>query len=139
MPHARPVHDGAAVSSASSTPPRTKLATATEPKAMLVTESKGRGLRSLQCRLDWVPRDKLTAAQLAKPALLRRRLHQPIRPGMNDKTNKSDAPTFIGAKASRYEQEQQVATLAGDVVMRQGSMQLEADEANHAELRAVAN
>jgi LPS-assembly protein len=30
----------------------------------------------------------------------------------------------------RYQQEQQIATLAGDVVMRQGSMQAEADEAN---------
>ncbi len=60
---------------------------------------------------------------------------------MNDKTNKSDAPTFIGAKASRYEQEKQIATLAGDVVMRQGSMQVEADEASlyQAESRGELN
>ncbi len=50
---------------------------------------------------------------------------------MNDKTNKSDAPTFIGAKASRFtSRTTRVASLAGDVIMRQGSMQVEADEAN---------
>src|SRR5690606_20423855 len=41
-----------------------------------------------------------------------------------------EAPMFRSAKASRYEQEQHVATLAGDVVMRQASMQIEADEAS---------
>ena len=37
-----------------------------EPKTMLVTEAKGRGLRSRSAdysHLDWVPREKLTAAQ----------------------------------------------------------------------------
>ncbi|MBI6978505.1 LPS-assembly protein LptD [Pseudomonas lactis] len=131
----RPVHDGAAVSSANSTPQgKVGGSVDAEPKTMLVTESKGRGLRSRSAdysHLDWVPRDKLTAAQLAETGPYCGGAYiEPTRPGMNDKTNKSDAPTFIGAKASRYEQEQQVATLAGDVVMRQGSMQLEADEAS---------
>lgn len=131
----RPVHDGAAVSSANSTPQgKAGGSVDAEPKTMLVTESKGRGLRSRSAdysHLDWVPRDKLTAAQLAETGPYCGGAYiEPTRPGMNDKTNKSDAPTFIGAKASRYEQEQQVATLAGDVVMRQGSMQLEADEAS---------
>lgn len=40
------------------------------------------------------------------------------------------SPTYVSAKASRYEQEKQIATLAGDVVLRQGSMQVEGDEAN---------
>ena len=131
----RPVHDGAAVSSANSTPQgKAGGSVDAEPKTMLVTEAKGRGLRSRSAdysHLDWVPRDKLTAAQLAETGPYCGGAYiEPTRPGMNDKTNKSDAPTFIGAKASRYEQEQQVATLAGDVVMRQGSMQLEADEAS---------
>ncbi|MGN7440400.1 LPS-assembly protein LptD [Pseudomonas lactis] len=131
----RPVHDGAAVSSANSTPQgKAGGSVDAEPKTMLVTESKGRGLRSRSAdysHLDWVPRDKLTAAQLAETGPYCGGAYiEPTRPGMNDKTDKSDAPTFIGAKASRYEQEQQVATLAGDVVMRQGSMQLEADEAS---------
>jgi LPS-assembly protein len=43
---------------------------------------------------------------------------------------KDDAPTYINAKASRYQQEEQIGTLAGDVVMRQGSMQAESDEAS---------
>lgn len=131
----RPVHDGAAVSSANSTPQgKAGGSVDAEPKTMLVTEAKGRGLRSRSAdysHLDWVPRDKLTAAQLAETGPYCGGAYiEPTRPGMNDKTDKSDAPTFIGAKASRYEQEQQVATLAGDVVMRQGSMQLEADEAS---------
>ncbi|MDQ0701447.1 LPS-assembly protein [Pseudomonas sp. W3I7] len=131
----RPVHDGAAVSAAGSTAQADAGGSAAaEPKTTLVTESKGRGLRSRSAdysHLDWVPRDKLTAAQLAETGPYCSGAYiEPTRPGMNDKTDKSDSPTFIGAKVSRYEQEQQVATLAGDVVMRQGSMQLEAQEAN---------
>ncbi len=131
----RPVHDGSAVSSANSTPQGEAGGSVdAEPKTMLVTEAKGRGLRSRSkdySHLDWVPREKLTAAQLAETGPYCGGSYiEPMRPGMNDKTNKSDAPTFIGAKASRYEQEQQVATLAGDVVMRQGSMQLESEEAS---------
>ncbi|NIL18128.1 LPS-assembly protein LptD [Pseudomonas sp. AN3A02] len=131
----RPVHDGSAVSSANGTPQGESAGTAEAvPQTTLVTEAKGRGLRSRSAdysHLDWVPREKLTAAQLAETGPYCSGAYiEPIRPGMNDKTNKSDAPTFIGAKVSRYEQEQQVASLAGDVVMRQGSMQVEADEAN---------
>ncbi|NEL79858.1 MAG: LPS-assembly protein LptD, partial [Xanthomonas perforans] len=55
---------------------------------------------------------------------------EPSRPGMNDTTPMSEAPMFVSAKASRYQQEEQVATLAGDVVVRQAGMQVEADEAN---------
>jgi len=130
----RPVHDGSAVSAAGE-PASDKGSDAdTGAKTALVTESKGRGLKSRSedySHLDWVPREKLTAAQLAETGPYCSGSYiEPIRPGMNDKTNKSDAPTFIGAKASRYEQDTQVASLAGDVVMRQGSMQVEADEAN---------
>ncbi len=130
----RPVHDGSAVSSANGTPQGEAGGTDAGPQNKLVTEAKGRGLSSRSAdysHLDWVPRDKLTPAQLAETGPYCSGSYiEPMRPGMNDKTNKSDAPTFIGAKASRYEQEQQVATLAGDVVMRQGSMQVEADEAS---------
>ncbi|WP_347902328.1 LPS-assembly protein LptD [Pseudomonas purpurea] len=130
----RPVHDGSAVTSNNESAAGTSASDDSGPKPVLVTESKGRGLKSRSedySHLDWVPRDKLTAAQLAETGPYCSGSYiEPIRPGMNDKTNKSDAPTFIGAKASRYQQEQQVATLAGDVVMRQGSMQVEADEAN---------
>ena len=133
----RPVHDANSVSSNSST--ATESTTTTEsgevvPKTMLVTEAKGRGLKSRSAdysHLDWVPREKLTAAQLAETGPYCSGAYiEPIRPGMDDKTAKSDAPTFIGAKASRYQQEEQIATLAGDVVMRQGSMQVESDEAS---------
>lgn len=111
----------------------------------LVTEAKGRGLKARSddySHLDWVPRDKLTPAQLAETGPYCSGSYvEPIRPGMNDPTSKSDAPTFIGAKASRYQQDEQIATLAGDVVMRQGSMQIEADEASlyQAESRGELN
>ncbi|TDV61329.1 LPS-assembly protein LptD [Pseudomonas sp. LP_7_YM] len=133
----RPVHDANSVSSNSST--ANGSTTITEngevvPKTMLVTEAKGRGLKSRSAdysHLDWVPREKLTAAQLAETGPYCSGAYiEPIRPGMDDKTAKSDAPTFIGAKASRYQQEEQIASLAGDVVLRQGSMQVEADEAS---------
>lgn len=130
----RPVHDGSAVSSANGTPQGEAAGAEAVPQTKLVTESKGRGLRSRSAdysHLDWVPREKLTAAQLAETGPYCAGAYvEPLRPGMNDKTDKSDAPTFIGAKASRYEQDTQVATLAGDVVMRQGSMQVEAEEAS---------
>ena len=114
-------------------------------QAPLVTEAKGRGLKARSAdysHLDWVPREQLTAAQLAETGPYCSGSYvEPNRPGMHDTTSKSDAPTFVGAKASRYQQEEQVATLAGDVVMRQGSMQVEADEASlyQAESRGELN
>ncbi|WP_423360216.1 LPS-assembly protein LptD [Pseudomonas citronellolis] len=107
---------------------------AEEPRQKLVTESGGKGLKSRSAdysHLDWVPREKLTAAQLAEVGPYCSGAYiEPTRPGMNDKTPRDEAPTYVSAKVSRYEQESQVATLAGNVVLRQGSMQVEADEAN---------
>ncbi|MHC6223652.1 LPS-assembly protein LptD [Pseudomonas sp. X10] len=127
----RPVHKGAAVSSSEQAPTEGVDA---EPKPVLVTDSKGRGLKSRSAdysHLDWVPREQLTPAQLAETGPYCAGAYiEPIRPGMNDTTPKDESPTYINAKVSRYQQEQQIATLAGDVVMRQGSMQIEAEEAN---------
>ena len=141
----RPVHDGSAVSATGEAATENGSVADTAPKTALVTEAKGRGLKSRSedfSHLDWVPREKLTAAQLAETGPYCSGAYiEPIRPGMNDKTNKSDAPTFIGAKASRYNTDDQVGTLAGDVVLRQGSMQVESDEASlyQAESRAELN
>lgn len=103
-------------------------------KTTLVTDSKGKGLSSRSAdysHLDWVPRDKLSAAQLAETGPYCAGAYiEPTRPGMNDDTPLNDAPMFVSAKASRFEQEQQVATLAGDVVLRQAGLQVEADEAS---------
>lgn len=136
----RPVHSAGAVSSVVGTSAEKTSTVASgeavsaEAKPQLVTESKGKALKYRSAdysHLDWVPRDKLTAEQLAETGPYCSGAYvEPERPGMNDKTAKKDAPTYVSAKASRYEQEQQVATLAGDVVMRQGSMQVEADEAS---------
>ncbi|MFZ3153835.1 LPS-assembly protein LptD [Pseudomonas sp.] len=103
-------------------------------QATLVTESRGKGLASRSAdysHLDWVPRENLSAAQLAEAGPYCAGAYvEPMRPGMNDTTPMDEAPMFVSAKASRYEQEEQVATLAGDVVLRQAGMQVEADEAN---------
>ncbi|QVM91835.1 LPS-assembly protein LptD [Pseudomonas entomophila] len=129
----RPVHPGAAAASSGAEAPG-EAGEAQAEKPMLVTESKGRGLKSRSedySHLDWVPREKLTAAQLAETGPYCGGAYiEPTRPGMNDTTPKDESPTYINAKVSKYQQEQQIATLAGDVVMRQGSMQAEADEAN---------
>ncbi|KRW58787.1 LPS-assembly protein LptD [Pseudomonas sp. TTU2014-080ASC] len=103
-------------------------------QTMLVTESRGKALASRSAdysHLDWVPREQLTPAQLAEAGPYCSGAYiEPQRPGMDDTTPMSQAPMYVSAKASRYEQEQQIATLAGDVVLRQSSMQVEADEAN---------
>lgn len=128
----RPVHPGAAAGSGGEA--SSEVAEAQADKPMLVTEAKGRGLKSRSedySHLDWVPRDKLTPAQLAETGPYCGGAYiEPPRPGMNDSTPKDESPTYINAKVSKYQQEQQIATLAGNVVMRQGSMQAEADEAN---------
>lgn len=101
---------------------------------MLVTESKGRALASRSpdySHLDWVPRDKLTAAQLAEAGPYCAGAYvEPLRPGMDDTAPLDESPMYVSAKASRFEQEKQIATLAGDVVLRQSGMQVEADEAS---------
>ncbi len=103
-------------------------------QATLVTESRGKGLASRSTdysHLDWVARENLSAAQLAEAGPYCAGAYvEPVRPGMNDQTPMSEAPMFLSAKASRYAQDEQVATLAGDVVLRQAGMQIEADDAN---------
>ncbi|WP_434773157.1 LPS-assembly protein LptD [Pseudomonas entomophila] len=133
----RPVHTGAALSSGTAARDSEAGQSSSDDEAsktVLVTESKGRGLTSRSedySHLDWVPREKLTPAQLAETGPYCGGAYiEPTRPGMNDSTPKDESPTYLNAKVSRYQQEQQIATLAGDVVMRQGSMQLQADEAN---------
>jgi LPS-assembly protein len=142
----RPAHSATSVSSNGTvTAEDGTTRDAGAPTTQLVTEAKGRGLKSRSpdySHLDWVPRENLTPAQLAETGPYCSGAYvEPIRPGMDDKTPKKDAPLFIGAKASRYEQEEQVASLAGDVVMRQGSMQVQAQEAklHQAENRGELN
>ncbi|MCY1343569.1 LPS-assembly protein LptD [compost metagenome] len=130
----RPAHSTTAVSSGSESPAASGDGDQAAATTALVTESKGKVLRSRSAdysHLDWVPRDQLTPAQLAETGPYCAGAYvEPVRPGMDDKTPMSQAPMYISAKASRYEQEKQIATLAGDVVLRQGSLQVEANEAN---------
>ncbi|MFI8483357.1 LPS-assembly protein LptD [Pseudomonas sp. NPDC078700] len=132
---ARPVHNESNLSAPATSDTSTggKVAAAAVG-TKLVTESEGKGLTSRSAdysHLDWVPREKLTEAQLAETAPYCSGAYvEPERPGMNDDTPLNQAPMFVSAKASRYQQEEQIATLAGNVVLRQASMQVEADEAN---------
>ncbi len=128
----RPQHSRNAVSTSSGAAGET--AAKQEAAPALVTESKGRALASRSAdysHLDWVPREKLTAAQLAEAGPYCAGAYvEPLRPGMDDTTPLDESPMFVSAKASRFEQEKQIATLAGDVVLRQSGMQVEADEAS---------
>ena len=130
---ARPVQRDS-VASSKTADGRTESGQTKAAQATLVTESRGKGLASRSAdysHLDWVPRENLSAAQLAEAGPYCAGAYvEPTRPGMDDKTPMDEAPMFVSAKASRYEQEEQVATLAGDVVLRQAGMQVEADEAN---------
>ncbi|MDM9651539.1 LPS-assembly protein LptD [Pseudomonas wenzhouensis] len=127
----RPLRSRDAVSSSGSS---SEASTRQEAAPVLVTESKGRALASRSpdySHLDWVPRDKLTAAQLAEAGPYCAGAYvEPLRPGMDDTTPLDESPMYVSAKASRFEQEKQIATLAGDVVLRQSGMQVEADEAS---------
>ena len=130
----RPVHSGSTVSTSSTAKSTSSKAQAPTATTKLVTESKGRALASRSAdysHLDWVPREQLTPAQLAETGPYCAGSYvEPDRPGKFDTTPMSEAPTYVSAKATRYEQEQEVATLAGDVLLRQGSIQVEADEAS---------
>ena len=99
-----------------------------------VSDSRGKALTSRSedfSHLDWVPREQLTTEQLAEMSpYCAGGYVEPLRPGMNDTTAPSDAPLYVNAGASRYDQKAEIATLAGDVVIRQGSLQAQADEAN---------
>lgn len=130
----RPQHSTAAVSTvAGSGAVQPAAGQAQEAQAVLVTETSGRALSSRSAdfsHLDWVPREQLNAAQLAEVGPYCEGSYvEPLRPGMSDDTPLDESPMFVSAKASRYEQDKQAATLAGDVVLRQSSIQIEADEA----------
>jgi len=131
----RPAHSGSATASTAglaqsgTSKAQRQAATTTD-----VTKSKGRALASRSAdysHLDWVPREQLTNAQLAETGPYCAGAYvEPSRPGQFDDTPTSEAPTYVSSKATRHEQEQEISTLAGDVVLRQGSMQAEADEAS---------
>ena len=81
--------------------------------------------------LDWVPRAQLSAAQLAEVGPYCAGSYiEPPRPGMQDETPRDEAPTYASADSSSYDNRQQRTTLTGDVVLRQGSMQVESDVAH---------
>ncbi|MDY7219907.1 LPS-assembly protein LptD [Denitrificimonas sp. JX-1] len=111
-----------------------KKSTAQQTATASVAQNKGKALAqrsSDYSHLDWVPREQLSEQQLAEIGpYCSGRYVEPLRPGMDDDTAFKDAPLYINAGASRYEQLTETATIAGDVIMRQASLQIEADEAS---------
>ncbi len=134
---ARPPRPEPLVSASSSSAEKTPTVATKKPAAQpaeSVSDSRGKALASRSTdfsHLDWVPREQLSAEQLAETGpYCGGDYIEPLRPGMNDTTAFKDAPLYVNAGASRYEQTTETATLAGNVVIRQASLQLEADEAN---------
>jgi len=87
--------------------------------------------------LDWVPRSRLTGEQLAEISpYCGGKYIEPLRLGKDDSTPFKQAPIFVNAVDSRHEQGPQLTVLSGDVIIRQASMQAEAE---HAELDQLNN
>lgn len=81
--------------------------------------------------LDWVPREQLSEAQQAAIAPYCRGAYvEPPRVGRDDETPFEDLPIYAVADASRYSQETQRGTLSGDVLLRQGRLQAQAEQAH---------
>ena len=79
--------------------------------------------------MDWVPLSKLTDEQRARlPYYACGMYVEPPRPGINFRGNIDEAPIIAEADESNYD-ESELATLFGDVQVRQGYRQLKSDQA----------
>lgn len=88
-------------------------------------------------RLDWIPREQLSEAQLAEIAPYCSGAYiEPARLGKDDTTPFSQAPIFASADRSSYNQPEQITALHGDVILRQSHLQFESD---NAELNQLTN
>ncbi|WP_194842586.1 LPS-assembly protein LptD [Endozoicomonas sp. OPT23] len=114
-------------------------ATANQPAPAATTRARAH----LREQLDWVPKQRLP--EKVKVALEETtpwcdgRYVEPDRPGKHFKGNSKTAPIVAESDQSSYDEES-VATLTGNVTLRQGSRQVQADtarldrETNFAEL-----
>ncbi|SDS44671.1 LPS-assembly protein [Halopseudomonas sabulinigri] len=82
-------------------------------------------------RLDWVPREQLTAEQQAAIAPYCGGTYvEPARSGRDDETPFDELPVYASADSSRFEQGSQTGVLEGDVLLRQGRLQARSDQAS---------
>lgn len=82
--------------------------------------------------LDWVPRSQLSAEQQAAIAPYCGGTYvEPEREGRDDGTPFDQLPVYATADASRFEQDSQVGTLEGDVLLRQGRLQAQSSQARY--------
>jgi len=82
-------------------------------------------------RLDWVPREQLSAEQQAAIAPYCGGTYvEPERSGRDDETPFDQLPVYASAESSRFEQGSQTGVLECDVLMRQGRLQARADQAS---------
>ena len=90
-------------------------------------------------RLDWVPREQLSAEQQAAIAPYCGGAYvEPERTGRDDSTPFDQLPVYASADSSRFEQGNQTGVLEGDVLLRQGRLQARADQASFDQANAQA-
>ncbi|RGP55830.1 LPS-assembly protein LptD [Pseudomonas abyssi] len=90
-------------------------------------------------RLDWVPREQLSAEQQAAIAPYCGGAYvEPERTGRDDPTPFDQLPVYASADSSRFEQDKQTGVLQGDVLLRQGRLQARADQASFDQANAQA-
>lgn len=115
-------------STSSTTPARPTPAPVEKPVSESVSVPAVTSRSAVAERLDWVPRAQLEKTEQANiPPCCEGAYVEPARQGAAHTPDK-DGPTFVSARASSYDQHTETATLAGEVVVRQGNLQVEADE-----------
>jgi LPS-assembly protein len=81
--------------------------------------------------MDWVPRDQLSEAQRAQIAPYCGGTYvEPPRAGRDDATPFDQLPIYASADSSRFEQGTQTGTLEGDVLLSQGRLQAQSNQAS---------
>lgn len=146
VPRPTPISEPATSKTATSTSKEATTApvTTTARKAKASTkqaaQAKGYALNSRSSdysHLDWVPRESLTGEQLAEISPYCGGTYiEPLRLGKDDTTPFKQAPIYVNAINSRHEQSTQLTVLTGDVIIRQASLQAEAE---HGELDQLNN
>ncbi len=97
--------------------------------AAVTTATPGTGI-NLKSTLDWQPLAQLTPSKRAQqPYYSCGAYIEPARPGIDFKGDANSAPIVAEANDSEYS-ESDIATLTGDVRIRQGNRQLESDLAS---------
>ncbi|MEH6669448.1 LPS-assembly protein LptD [Halopseudomonas sp.] len=81
--------------------------------------------------MDWVPREQLSEEQRSQIASYCSGTYvEPPREGRDDATPFDQLPIYASAESSRFEQGTQTGTLEGDVLLSQGRLQAQSNQAS---------